>query len=217
MENKIEVLDFFRVIKKERLFIFLSFFIPTLIAMVVSLLLPKSYTSYAKILAPEVAAGGTLSASPLGVLSGLNLSGKSISTQGIIAILECDRMSLDVINEFKIKELYDFEYDEVAINYVKEGMVRVELDENEGTITTYVTTNSPEFSRDIAGFYLDNLVKIMEDLKLVVEKPFVTVLDEPVIPVIKSAPKVKSNMAIAGFLGLIFGFVFVYFRTKVLS
>jgi len=217
MENKIDILDFFKVVKKERLFLFLSFFCPTLIAMIVSLLLPKSYTSYVKMLAPEVAAGGAISASPFGALSAFSLSGKSVSAQAIMSILQSDRMTLDIIKTFKINDLYNFKYTEDVIKYVTEEMVRIELDELEGTINVYVTTNSPEFSKNIAVFYLGNLGKIMEDLELAVEKPFVKVIDEPVIPEKKSAPKVKLNMAIAGSLGLIFGFVFIYFRVKIFS
>jgi len=217
MENKIDILDFFRILKKERMLLFLSFFCPTLITMIVSLLLPKSYTSYSKMLAPEVAAGGTITASPFGALSGFDLSGGSIGAQAIITLLQSDRMSLDVIGKFGIKDLYNFEYNEEAIDYVTEEMVQVELGELEGTITVYVTTKTPKLSRDIAVFYLDNLVKIMEDLELAVEKPFIKVIDQPVIPEKKSAPKVRLNMAIAGFLGLIFGFLFVYFRTKIIA
>lgn len=217
MGNKIDILDFFRVVKKERLFLFLSFFCPTLVAMIVSLLLPKSYTSYAKILAPEVAAGGILSASPFGALGGLNLSGGAISAQALLSILHSDRMALDVIKKFKIKDLYNLKYTEDAVNYVREEMVLVELDELEGTINIEVITRNPELSRDVVVFCIENLNKIMEELKLAVEKPFFKVIDKPLIPERKSAPIVKLNMAIAGFLGLIFGFVFVYFRIKILS
>lgn len=215
MENNMDIKEFLRILRRECLFIVFSLLGPAIVAMIVSLLLPKSYTSSVTILAPEVESGGSLTASPFGAISRIGLKGEIISVQAVLAILQSGRMTSDVVVKFKIKELYKFKDNEAAAKYLKKKMIQISLKEDEGTITTFVTSKSPELSRDIAAFYIENLNRINEELKLTAKKPLVKVLDKPYIPKKKSAPRVKFNMAIAGFLGLVFGLIYIYLKEKI--
>lgn len=214
MEDKTDLMKIFRIMKNNLLFLFLAFLIPVLITMVISLIVPKSYTASEKILAPEVASGGSISSNPFGLLSSLGIKGKGFSTQSMIAIMKSDYMMSDIVDSFNIKEMYRIKEKRDAMEYLKKKLISISVNNVDGTISISITTRSPETSYNIARFFIYNLDNINRKLNLTTQQPISVIINPPYIPINKSGPKIKLNMAIAGFLGLLFGFTFLYIKAK---
>ncbi|HDI83167.1 MAG TPA: hypothetical protein ENF18_05195 [candidate division WOR-3 bacterium] len=210
----VDLLDILKTLRRNFWLLFFSFFGPAMIAMGVSLLLPKAYTSYVRVLAPEVEAGGTISSSPFSAISGLKLGKTQISTQAIMALLKSDRMFYSIARHFNLKEKLHKKQVGEAVKYLRKKMVSIDLDEDNGIIEIAVTTYWPELSRDMALYFVENLNKINEEMKLCVKKDVVKILDYPGVPRRKSRPKIKLNMAMAGFIGLILGVFYIYIKEK---
>jgi len=217
MKDSIDILNLLKVIRKRLFFLVSSFIIPAVVAMVISFLLPPAYTSSLTIFAPEVAAGGSISTGLLTAFTTFRPKGAEISTQAVIGMLKSQRMIYRVIQNFDLIKLYKFRDIESAADYVRKKMISVEFNEGEGVITISVTTRWRTLSKDIAYFYVQNLNEINEELKLTSMKDIAKILDFPTIPLKKSKPKVKLNMAIAGLVGLFFGSVFIYVQEKKLG
>ncbi len=215
--NNTEEFDILAIIHKlwERKF-FLAFctFIPAIIAMIVSFLIPKKYTSSVTILAPEVASGGGIIQTPFGGFSTSGLSGDIISSQALVAIIKSDEMIENVIKEFNLAEKLKFKSKRALIKFVRNEVSSTEILADEGTVTISVCYFSPEESKEILEFYLSNLENLNRKLKLTTQTPIVKILSPPFLPERKSFPKTKFNMAIAGLGGLICGLLFLYFRER---
>ena len=120
----------------------------------------------------------------------------------------------DLIRKFNILEYYNFEKERPAIEFVKEKITNIEFLADEGIIKLSVETYSPETSKNILEFYINNLNKLNQEFKLTTESPLLKIISPPFLPEKKSFPKTKINMAIAGLGGLICGLLFIYFKER---
>ncbi len=212
--DELDLMEIVHKLWEKKFFLFFCFFIPAIVALIVSLLIPKRYTSETTFLAPEVAAGGGIIQTPFGGLSSSGLGQSAITSQAVIALLKSDIMIKALIEQFNIMEYYGFEKERAAIEFVKEKMTHIVFLADEGIIKLTVETYSPENSKNILDFYINNLKKLNEKFKLTTESPILKIISPPYIPKEKSFPKTKINMAIAGLGGLICGFLFIYFKEK---
>jgi capsular polysaccharide biosynthesis protein len=217
MEDKTDFIKILKHLKSNWLFLCLSFLGPALLAMVISLLIPKSYTSSVTMLAPEVSAGGSISSNPFGLLSNLGLKSKGLSTQALIATLKSDFMTSDIVDSFDIQKMYKIKKKREAMQFLNNNLTKISINNIDGTISISVTTHSPKMSFSIANYYIYNLYKINNILNLTTQQPIVRIMNPPYIPEKKTAPKVKFNMIIAGILGLLFGFTFIYIKLKLIN
>jgi uncharacterized protein involved in exopolysaccharide biosynthesis len=213
--EELDLLEIIHKLWKKKFFLMVCVLIPAIIAMVVSFLLPKKYTSSATILAPEVAGGGGIIQTPFGGISTSGLGKKTISSQAVIALLKSDEMILSIINHFHLKEKLGIKKERATIKYVSQKMTSIELLAETGVIKISVETNSKELSKAILDFYLSNLEVLNDKYKLTSDYPVVKVISPPYIPERKSFPKPKMNMEIAGFLGLILGLSYIYLKEKI--
>ncbi len=213
-DNKFDILEIFRKLWGKKFFLMFYFFVPTIIALIVSLLIPKRYTSSATILAPEVAAGGGIIQTPFGGFSTSNLGQNALSSQAVIALLESDEMLEDIVEHFHLVEKLDLKRENIAMEFVKEEMTSIEFFSNEGIIRISVETFSPEVSKSIVEFYLSNLATLSVKFNLVSQSPIVRVISKPRLPDKKSSPKIKWNMGLAGIFGLFLGLIFIYFKAR---
>jgi uncharacterized protein involved in exopolysaccharide biosynthesis len=212
-----EEYDIFKIVHdlwKKKFFLGLCAFIPAVIALIVSLLLPERYTSETTFLAPEVAAGGGIIQTPFGGFSSSGMSQGVITSQAVIALLKSDIMIKELIEHFNLMELYRFKEERTAIEFVKEEMTHIKFISDEGIITLSVESCSPEKSKAILEFYINNLKKLNKEFKLTTEIPIVKILNPPYIPHKDSFPNIKLNVIIAGFLGLMIGLLYTYLKSK---
>lgn len=214
-DNEFDLLEIIRKLWEKKFFLLFCFFVPAIIALIVTLLIPKRYTSSATILAPEVAAGGGVIQTPFGGFSASNLGQNVISSQAVIALLKSDEMLEDMVAHFNLVEKLRFEKKRGAMKFVKEEMTSIEFFSNEGVINITVETNSPDMSKSMVEFYLSNLEKLNSAFELSSQNPVVKVISPPYLPEKKSFPKTKMNIGVAGFLGLVLGLLYIYFREKI--
>jgi len=195
---------------------FLGFcaFIPAIIALIVSLLIPERYTSETTFLAPEVAAGGGIIQTPFGGFSNSGMSQGAITSQAVIALLQSDIMLKELIEHFNLMKLYRFKEERSAIEFVKEEMTHIEFISDKGIIKILVESPSPEKSKAILEFYINNLKRLNEEFKLTTEIPILKIISPPYIPEEDSFPNTKLNVITAGFLGLMIGLLYTYLKSK---
>jgi uncharacterized protein involved in exopolysaccharide biosynthesis len=214
-ESTYDIIEILRTLRKRKIFLIVCFFVPGIIALILSFLIPKRYTSETTILAPEVAAGGGIIQTPFGGFSSSGLGQNVLTSQAVIALLRSDKMLADVVEEFKLAKVLRFKTKRDAMIYLKDKMTSVEFLTDEGVIKIEVEAFSPEMSKNMIEFYLANLEKLNTELKLSVESPIVKVISPAYFPIKKSFPKTKTNIAIAGLLGLIIGLLYIYLKEKI--
>ena len=205
------LLDYWNIVYKARKFIITVTVSVTVLAAVVTLLLPKVYTASVAVLPPEVedtSRGGSMMNKNMFSPYGFMIDGGYNFTNFMIAILKSRSMSEDVIAKFNLKkEEQDLE------DAVKELNTRMKITvAKEKVVTLSVTTRDPKLSADIANFYIANLEAMNIELQLTQAKPMVRVLDKAIPPKKKSGPSNRNNVAIGFISSLGFCIVFVLLR-----
>ena len=213
--EELDLLEIIQTLWKKKFFLMSCALIPAIIAMIVSFLIPKKYTSSATILAPEVATGGNIIQTPFGGFSTTGFGKDIISSQALMALFKSDKMIEDVIRQFNLAERLNIEKKRALIKFIKEEMTSIEILSNEGIIELSVETRSPEMSKAILEFYLSNVEKLNMKFELTTQNPLIKIISPPYLPERKSFPKTKTNMAIAFLMGLSLGLLYIYFKKKV--
>jgi len=174
-EDEVNLLDYWRVVWKRRRMIIRLFCSAVLLAMVVSLLLPKIYESFTSIL-PQLesresgALGSLLAASGAGAGGiaqglGISLPGMPATPTDIFtAMLKSRIMADEIIKQFDLMKLYraktmqdarkDLESD-TKITVSKEKVIKVTVE-----------AKSPQLASDIANFYAANLDRLNRTLNV---------------------------------------------------
>ena len=161
------LIDYLKVLKRWKNFIFLNVFVITLFAIILSLIIPKTYRASAVLMPPLMQAGmgvfTPLIDSPLGGL----FSQDTDETLSMIAILKSRTVLTSVIEEFNLIELYEVENIDIAIQSLKdhvltdiddEGTIRVSVD----ILTKWFHPDSEEekakqLCSDIANYFIKQL------------------------------------------------------------
>ena len=143
------------LLKRWKLLMF-NFIIVAIIAIVFSLIIPKTYRATAALLPPQEQTDlGLLSGLTNFPLGGLGLSGTDTESLRLIAILKSRTMLDDVIREFDLIKFYDVENYEEARENLSENIV---IDtEDEGTILVSVDVQTKWLSSE----YEDDSIKQM--------------------------------------------------------
>ena len=163
------------LLKRWKLLIF-NFIIVAIIAIVVSLIIPKTYRATAALLPPQEQSDlGLLSGLSNLPLGGLGLSGTDTESLRLIAILKSRTMLDDVIRKFNLIKFYDVENYGEARGNLSENIV---IDtEDEGTIlvsvdvqTKWLSSESEDESikqmvTDMTNYFLVNLDVMNKSLK----------------------------------------------------
>ena len=161
------LIDYLTVLKRWKKFILLNVFVITLFAIILSLIIPKTYRASAVLMPPLMQAGmgvfTPLIDSPLGGL----FSQDTDETLSMIAILKSRTVLTSVIEEFNLIELYEVENMDIAIQSLKdhvltdiddEGTIRVSVD-----ILTkwfhpdYQEEKAKQLCSDIANYFIKQL------------------------------------------------------------
>ena len=161
------LIDYLKVLKRWKKFIFLNVFVITLFAIILSLIIPKTYRASAVIMPPLMQTGmgvfTPLIDSPFGGL----FSQTTDETMSMIAILKSRTVLTSVIEKFNLIELYEVENIDIAIQSLKdhvltdiddEGTIRVSVD-----ILTkwfhpdYQEEKAKQLCSDIANYFIKQL------------------------------------------------------------
>ena len=169
------LIDYLTVLKRWKKFIVLNVFVITLFAIILSLIIPKTYRASAVLMPPLMQAGmgvfTPLIDSPLGGL----FSQDTDETLSMIAILKSRTVLTSVIEEFNLIELYEVENIDIAIQSLKdhvltdiddEGTIRVSVD-----ILTkwfhpdYQEEKAKQLCSDIANYFIKQLDIVNKNLQ----------------------------------------------------
>jgi uncharacterized protein involved in exopolysaccharide biosynthesis len=170
-EISFNLLDFLMLIAKWKTFLFLNTLIISLIAIIYSLIIPKSYVATSTIMPPEsqgVGLSSLMAGLPLkGLLGGAGL-GESGIENVFLAILQSRKNKLELIEKFDLLTVYKF--NESKEYYIED--VFKAIDENifyditgYGTIEVGAEDEDPERAAAMANFMVENLNRIYINLK----------------------------------------------------
>ena len=139
-----------------------------LLALGITFLVPKTYTSRTVFLPPQQQQSAAASAiAQLGALSGLvgSAAGLKSPADQYVALLQSTTVADRLIDEFKLMQVYDEEFrfkarEELARN------VRVSLGKKDGLITIEVDDEDPQRAADMANRHVDELRRLTSQLAL---------------------------------------------------
>lgn len=139
-----------------------------LLALGLSFLIPKTYTSRTVFLPPQQQQSSAASAiAQLGALSGLvgAASGIKSPADQYVALVQSTTVADRLIDEFKLLQVYDEQFrfkarEELALN------TRVLLGKKDGLITVEVDDRDPQRAADMANRYVDELRLLTGQLAL---------------------------------------------------
>jgi len=163
-EDEVNLLDYWRVIVKRRKVISLLCLSAVLIALVVSLMMPKIYESTSTLL-PQLESneagglGALLTATGAGSAAqslGISLPGAPATpTDLFVAMLKSRIMADELIKKFNLIELYEAKTMQDARKAL-ENNTRITVSK-EKVIKLTVEAKSPQLAADITNFYVSNL------------------------------------------------------------
>lgn len=166
-EGVIDFLDYWNVLKKRKKIIVLVLVVSFVVSTVVSLLLPKTYSSSVYILPPqpELQVGNLISTQisqgGLGGLAG-GILGNNTQADLWLGILKSEPIQDAIIERFKLKELYNKDYIEDA-RLALEKKVKIEKTKQD-IIKLTVLDKSPESAANIANAYVEELDRINKNV-----------------------------------------------------
>ncbi|MCH7762851.1 MAG: hypothetical protein IIB95_03815 [Candidatus Marinimicrobia bacterium] len=174
-ESEINLIDNVKIVWKRHKSIFLNIIAVTFFAVIISLIMPKTFRASAVLMPPS----SELSSSILGAISNLpfnNLISQSTDeTMSFIAILKSRTVMENVIDKFDLVNFYEVENDEEAFETLSDN-VQFEVEE-EGTIriSALVSTSwlhlekeeeiTKNLSADLANYFVEQLVEINSKFK----------------------------------------------------
>src|SRR3989475_10461550 len=178
-EDEVNLLDYWRVVWKRRRMITFLFCMTILLAMVVSLLLPKIYESTASIL-PQIdskegmglgsllalsGSGGAGGAGALAQGLGITLPGMPATPTDIfVAMLKARIMADAIIRQFDLMKLYkDKKMQDARKDLESDTTIKVS---KEKVIKVTVEAKSPQLASEIANFYVANLDRLNRTLNV---------------------------------------------------
>ncbi|SVE64545.1 uncharacterized protein METZ01_LOCUS517399, partial [marine metagenome] len=165
--NNYNLINYIDIINRWKIFIFFNVFSVSIIALLLSFLLPKTYRASAVMMPPitksDLGAFSPLIDSPFGDL----FSKTTDETMSMIAILKSRTVLANVVNQFSLLGFYEVEHIEQAIESLTDHLI-VDLDD-EGTIRVSVDVktkwfhpdneeeNAKQLSADIANYFIIQL------------------------------------------------------------
>lgn len=224
-DDEINLLDYWRVIRRRKKLIIALFSVFVTAAMVISLLMPKYYKSQTVIMAAEPGAGGlgaALSSLPLaGALAGA--TGLQTPADKIMVVLKSRTIAEAVIQRFNLMAVFNEDAWDAArgawkepakppllqdtVKYLTESVANFTKNK-EGAIALTVEWKDPKLAADMANYYISALTGFLNEKAINVT---IQVVDRAVPAERKSRPKIKLNMVLAGFTSLFLGVFIAFF------
>ncbi len=168
MDEEINLLDYFSVINRYRGLIITLCVLSVLLAMIVSLLMPKTYESTVTILSPQggSSAGGSLASLPeLQSAMGIMGIGQKTSLDVFVAILNSRNMADAVIKRFDLLRVYKVKLIENARLGLKEA-TKISVGKKNELLSITIQDTDPERAAGIANFYASNLDLMAQSMAL---------------------------------------------------
>lgn len=172
-DGKISLLDLLLVLLERKWFLIAGMLVVSISAVILTMVLPKSYSAKAVVLPPSssmsmplgsLLGGGGGSDAPIsGLLKSFNLFGSSAGTEQLRSILDSRRLAEKVIAEFDLETHYKFKerkkyYPEDVIRSFHQALKVVENDW--GNLEISVQDKTPERAQGMVNFIVSQLDSI---------------------------------------------------------
>jgi tyrosine-protein kinase Etk/Wzc len=167
-KETINLLDYLLVIAKHRRMIFWVTVTAFVLSVIVSLLLPKIFSSTARIIPPPQDQG--MMAAMLGQVGGLaGLAGGMLGggTTGdlYVGMLRSEAVKDVIIDKFKLMDVYKKDY-RIDTYEALDDRASIELGKKDGIISITVEDKDPKRAADMANAYVDELEKLSVTLNI---------------------------------------------------
>ena len=225
-DEEINLLEYWNVIWRRKTMLISLFTIVVIVTMVISLLSPKFFTSETVIISSTSESGGlgaALSSLPLaGALAGA--AGLQTPADKIMIILKSRTIAEAVIRRFDLLQVfYRDDWDQAknawkdpqkpplmvdAVKTLTKSVVKFNKSK-EGAITISVEWKDPQLASDVANYYVTALTGFLNEKSINIT---IQVVDRAIPAERKSRPKIRLNMALAGFMSLFAGVFIAFFR-----
>ena len=169
-ENKLDFFDYLAILIKWRKFIIVNFVVFTLVAIIISLLLPKWYKATVLLLPPKDQSALSSFGSSSSILKNLGSSnklgglGQNLGPYNYLAILKSRSAMEAVVNKFELLRVYNISNGSIE-DALKEldGNVTIEIQPDD-YITVEVYDKDPQRAPDIANYFVEILNSISNRL-----------------------------------------------------
>jgi len=167
-KDTIDLLDYLQVIAKHSRMIILVTGAAFIISIIVSLLLPKIYSSTARIIPPQQDQG--MMAALLGQAGGLaNLAGGMLGsgTTGdlYVGMLKSEAVKDVIIDKFKLMDVYEEDY-RLDTYEALDKATTIELGKKDGIISITVEDKDPVRAANMANAFVDELAILSVNLNI---------------------------------------------------
>lgn len=168
-EGEISLIEILRVLGEEKGLLFLIPAITSMIAIVVSLLLPFTYNAKAVFVVPsKQASSASAILDQLGGAAALAGAAGALGTSTAdmyVAFLESNTVRDELIQKFQLIERYETKNIEEA-RLVMKTKVRLASEKKTGLLSIEVTDASPQFAADLANAHLESLRKFLKKMSI---------------------------------------------------
>jgi len=223
--DEINLLVYWNVIWRRKIMLIALFTLSMVVAMVISMLLPKFYGSETVIMSSTSEPGGlgtALSSLPFaGALTGV--AGIQTPADKIMVILKSRTVAEAVIRKFDLLRIFNETHWDTAkgswknplkppllvdaVDMLTKNVTKISKSK-EGFITVRVEWKDPQLAADMANFYVTALTTILNEKAINIT---IQVIDKAVPAERKSRPKIKVNMMLAGVLSIFIGIFIAFF------
>lgn len=227
MEDEIDLLEYWNVIWRRKKVLIALFISAVVMALVIGKLSPKYYKSETVIISSSSESGGLGAAMSALPLAGMfdAATGMQTSADKIMVILKSRTIAEAVIRRFDLLKVFNVNeknWDPEkgtwkkpakpplmvdAVKMLTEGVTKFSKSK-EGAITVTVEWKDPALAADIANYYITALTDSLNAKSIHIT---IQVVDKAVPAEIKSRPRIRQNMKLAGVLSLFAGVFLVFF------
>ncbi|HKD83218.1 MAG TPA: Wzz/FepE/Etk N-terminal domain-containing protein [Terriglobales bacterium] len=164
-EKEIDMIDFLLLLARNKASILKLTAAATVVAVIVSFALPKTYTATTTILPPEQSqSSASLLLGQIGILNGLSSSDLGLKSPGdlFVAMLRSRSIEDSIIDKFDLRREY-------GVKHYQDARKKLESRTNinagdEGLISVSVTDRDPKRAADLANAYVEDLHTMNSDL-----------------------------------------------------
>lgn len=184
-----------------------------IIVLVISFILPKTYTAEAVLIMPESISGGLGISSPFGMI-GQGLSAEQgFSSQTIKTLIKSKRCRKKIIKRFSLVNKYGVKSTGEALKILEER-IRVGILSMKGELRIQYEDQNPERAAKICNTCIYMLDTLNNEINIAGVKDFVKVVDYASIPKTFSSPKIKLNTVSAFLLFFIISIAYYAIKDK---
>lgn len=168
-KDTVDLLDYLQVIAKHSRMIIIVTIVAFIISVIISLLLPKIYSSTARIIPPQQDQG--MVAALLGQAGGglANLAGGMLGsgTTGdlYVGMLKSEAVKDVIIDKFKLMNVYEEDY-RLDTYEALDKATTIELGKKDGIISITVEDKDPVRAANMANAFVDELARLSVDLNI---------------------------------------------------